>query len=77
MTSYTEEAIKDVMLAGVGDDNIKREVVSTENILSELFFKPFCYVLFNTKINDIYRVWQTFSLYLVTKQLMTIFILIA
>ena len=28
VTSYTREAIKDVMLAGVRDDDIKREVVS-------------------------------------------------
>ena len=34
ITSYTEEAIKDVMLAGVGDDDIRREVLSTEDILS-------------------------------------------
>ena len=38
MTSYTEEAIKDVMLASVGDDNIKREVFSTEDILSRSSF---------------------------------------
>ena len=30
VTSYTEETIKDVMLAGVGDDDIRREVLSTE-----------------------------------------------
>ena len=35
MTSYTEEPIKHVMLAGgVGDYDIRREVLSTENILS-------------------------------------------
>ena len=32
--SYTEEAIKDVMLAGEVDGDIKREVLSTEDILS-------------------------------------------
>ena len=38
MTSYTEKAIKDVMLAGVGDDDIRREVLSTEDILSRSSF---------------------------------------
>ena len=38
VTSYTEEAIKDVMLSGVGDDDIRREVLSTENILSRSSF---------------------------------------
>ena len=32
--SYTEEAIKDVILAGVGDEDIRREVLTTEDILS-------------------------------------------
>ena len=32
--SYTEEAIKDVMLAGISDNDIRRETLSTENILS-------------------------------------------
>ena len=36
VTSYTEEEIKDVMLAGVGDYYIRREVLSTEDILSRL-----------------------------------------
>ena len=36
VTSYTEEAIKDVMLAG--DDDIRREVLSTEDILSRSSF---------------------------------------
>ena len=34
VTSNTEEAIKDVMFASVGDDDIRREVLSTEDILS-------------------------------------------
>ena len=34
VTSYTEEAIKDVMLTGVGDNDIRREVFSIEDILS-------------------------------------------
>ena len=34
VTIYTEEAIKDVMFASVGDDDIRREVLSTEDILS-------------------------------------------
>ena len=38
VTSYTVEAIKDVMLAGVGDDDIRREVLSTEDILSRSSF---------------------------------------
>jgi len=38
VTSYTEEAIKDVMLAGVGDDDIRREVLSTQDILSRSSF---------------------------------------
>ena len=38
MTSYTEEAIKDVMIAGVGDKDIRREVLSTKNILSTSLF---------------------------------------
>ena len=38
MTSYTEEAIKAVMLAGVRDDDIRREVLSTEDILSRSSF---------------------------------------
>ena len=39
VTSYTEEAIKDVMLAGVGDEDIKREVLSTEEILFKSSFE--------------------------------------
>ena len=38
MTSYTKEAIKNVMLAGVGDDDIRREILSTEDILSRSSF---------------------------------------
>ena len=38
VTSYTDEAIKDVMLAGVGDEDIRREVLSTEDILSRSSF---------------------------------------
>ena len=38
MTRYTEEAIKDLMLACVGDDDIRREVLSTEDILSRSSF---------------------------------------
>ena len=34
-TSYTEETIKDVMLAGISDNDIRRETLSTENILSK------------------------------------------
>ena len=30
VTSYTEEAIKDVMLAGLGDEDITRVVSSTK-----------------------------------------------
>ena len=39
VTSYTEKAIKDVMLAGVGDEDIRREVLSTEDILSRSSFE--------------------------------------
>ena len=39
VTSYTEQAIKDVMLAGVGDEDIRREVLSTEDILSRSSFE--------------------------------------
>ena len=38
MTSYTDEAIKDVMLEGIGDDYIRREVLSTEDTLSRSSF---------------------------------------
>ena len=37
--SYTEEAIKDVILAGVGDEDIRREVLTTEDILSRQSFE--------------------------------------
>ena len=37
VTSYTEKAIKDVMLAG--DEDIRREVLSTEDILSRSSFE--------------------------------------
>ena len=37
VTSYTEEAVKDVMLASIGDT--RREVLSTEDILSTSAFK--------------------------------------
>ena len=33
-TNYTEEAIKDVMLSGVGDEDIRKEVLNTEDTLS-------------------------------------------
>ena len=39
VTSYTEEAIKDVMLAGVGEECIRREALSTEDILSRSSFE--------------------------------------
>ena len=35
IASYTEEAIKDVMLAGIADDDIRREALGTEDILSK------------------------------------------
>lgn len=35
MTSYKEESIKDVLLAGIDGDDIRREVLSTKNILSK------------------------------------------
>ena len=38
MTSYKEEVIKDVMLKGIGDDYIRREVLSTEDTLSRSSF---------------------------------------
>ena len=38
MKSYTDEAIKNNMLAGVGDGDIRREVLSTEDILSRSSF---------------------------------------
>ena len=38
VTRYTEEAIKNVMLAGVVDDDIRREIFSTEDILSRSSF---------------------------------------
>ena len=39
VTSYTEEAIKEVMLAGVGDEDIRREFLSTEDMLSRSLFE--------------------------------------
>ena len=39
VTSYIEEAIKDVMLAGIGDEDIRREVLSPEDILSRSSFE--------------------------------------
>ena len=30
VTGYTEEAIKDVMIAGVGDDNIRRKILTPD-----------------------------------------------
>ena len=38
-TSYTEEAIKDVMLAGVDGENSRRVVLSTEDTWSRLSFE--------------------------------------
>ena len=38
MTSYTEESIKNMMLAGVGDNDIRREVFSTEDIFYRSLF---------------------------------------
>ena len=38
VTSYTEEAIKGVMLAGVRENDIRREVISTKDILSRPSF---------------------------------------
>ena len=38
MTNYTEEAIEDVMVAGIGDDGIRREVLSTKDIFSRSSF---------------------------------------
>ena len=38
MTSYTEEAIYYAMLAGVGDNDTRREVLCTEDILSRSLF---------------------------------------
>ena len=39
VTSYTEEALTDVMLAGVGDDGTRRDVFRTEDILSRSFYE--------------------------------------
>ena len=41
MTNYTDKAIKDVMLAGIDDDDIGKEVLSTEDILSRASFDSF------------------------------------
>ena len=38
-TSYTKEAIKDVMVAGIGDEDIRTEVFSIEDILSRSSFE--------------------------------------
>ena len=38
LTSYTEEAIKDLMLVGVADYDIRRVVLSTEDIVSRSSF---------------------------------------
>lgn len=42
--SHTGEAIKDVILAVVGDNNIRRKVVSIENILSRSSFDIISFV---------------------------------
>ena len=42
--SYKEEAIKDVMLAGVGGENIRRGVFSTEYILSRSSFEIISFI---------------------------------
>ena len=44
VTSCTEEAIKDVMLAGVGDEDIRREFLSTNNTLSRSSFKIISFI---------------------------------
>ena len=44
VTSCTEEAIKDVMLAGVGNEDIKREFLSTENTLSRSLFEIISFI---------------------------------
>ena len=37
MASYTKEALKDMMLAGVSDDGIGKEALNTEEILTMSF----------------------------------------
>ena len=39
MTSYTKVTIKDFMLAGVGDDDIRRKLLSTEDTLSRASYE--------------------------------------
>ena len=44
VTSYTEEAFKDVMLAGVSDEDVRREVLSFEDILSRSSFEIISFI---------------------------------
>lgn len=44
MTSFTEKAIKVVMLASIGYDDVKREALSTEDILSRSLFDMFFFI---------------------------------
>ena len=37
MASYTKEAVKDMMLAGVSDDGIGKEALNTKDILSKSY----------------------------------------
>ena len=59
VTSYTEEAVKDVMLAGLGDVHNWREVLSIEDILSRSSFEIISWtfsiyfsIVFSIKINQ-------------------------
>ena len=42
--SYTEEAVKDVLQAGVGDEDTRRKVLSTEDILSRSSFEKIFFI---------------------------------
>ena len=44
VTSYMEEVIKDVMLAGVGDDDIRKQVVNTDDILCRSSFDTISFI---------------------------------
>ena len=44
ITSYTEEAITEVIPANVGDEDIKKEVLNIENILYTSWFEIISFI---------------------------------
>ena len=70
VTKYTEEVIKDMMLAGVGDKDIRKVVLSTENILSRSQFDIIFYIVnkeTGRQQQRTFKRYQRYALYYKTK----------